>query len=146
MCPTNHTMKQCKLWCAPQTILWNKVNFDVPHNPYYEMKYTFMCPTNHTMKQSKVSCAFLKFDRHKRRWGASVWIIVCLLNRLPKLKHSSEHAFSFCAHHSSKAVLEHESHLRSHTYAIIVILDLTPYLLSWYMQSTQGSLCPSPMN
>ena len=42
----------------------------------------------------------------------------------------------------------HESHLlsRSHTFAIIVILDLTPYLLRWYVQSTQGSWCPSLMN
>ena len=40
----------------------------------------------------------------------------------------------------------HESRLllQSHTFAII--LDLTPYLLKWYVQSTQGSLCPSPMN
>ena len=41
----------------------------------------------------------------------------------------------------NKAVLS-----RSHTFAFIVILDLTPYLLRWYVQSTQGSLFPSPMN
>ena len=32
---------------------------------------------------------------------------------------------------------------QSHTFAIIVILDLTPYLLRLYVKSTQGSSSPS---
>ena len=52
-------------------------------------------------------------------------------------------------HYLTRRFSNHESRLlsRSHKFAIIVILDLIPpYLLRWYVQSIQGSLCPSPMH
>ena len=39
--------------------------------------------------------------RAQKERGASIWVIFCLLNSLPKLKH----ALSFCARHTSKRLM-----------------------------------------
>ena len=94
-----------------------------------EIKSFYLMFTRSLCKSKKKNSYSLKVQTH-------VW---------PLLQYTGHALFWF--HDLTRQFLNHESCLLlwSHTFGIIVILDLTPYLLLWYMQLYPKIICPSPM-